>query len=353
MDADRIVDVLVDGVPVQVAAGAHLLEACDAAGRYVPRLCYYPRRAAATCGLCVVRLSDGSIVPACTTAAALGMEVTTDDEELRALRRARLAPVLARHPHVCLTCPDRDGCARDECSYGNPPETRCCDESGRCELGKLVAWVDTAAVLPHPAVAVARDAVVEGRIRREAGLCIGCGRCVRVCEDSPDAGCVLELVATPEPVARPKQGTLRASGCTFCGRCVLVCPAGALTAPGEAGARWLAGRRERAGLAAPVVPPEDRKPFSPAGVTGVAAEAGVFRLFDGTGGALRISGVDDLRRGLREALADPAMGAAVSFQVEIEPLFTQRESELLARYAQEHGHLPAGNDLGDELFDED
>ncbi len=129
-----------------------------------------------------MRLGDGSIALACATPAAPGLEVTTDDPELRVLRLERLAAILAEHPHICLSCPDRDGCTRDECTYGNPPEARCCGEFGRCELGKVVAFVDPAVALRRTAVAVSRDAVVEGRIRREPGLCVGCGRCVAACE---------------------------------------------------------------------------------------------------------------------------------------------------------------------------
>jgi predicted molibdopterin-dependent oxidoreductase YjgC len=371
VEADQAVEIWVDGAAVRVCTGATILEACDAAGHYVPRLCEYPDLTS-ECGLCVVRLEggptgDGSIVFACATPAASDMVITTDGPRLRALRLERLAAVLSRHPHICLSCPDRDGCARDECSYGNPAEARCCDEFGRCELGKLVRWTDPALLLPRKAVAVTRDAEVEGRIRRESGLCIGCGRCVRVCEDAPDAGQALMMVPVsatgaapacdgaevPAVVALPKRGTLRASGCTFCGQCVLVCPAGALRAPGEAGVRWLAGRRERSGLSAPAPPPEERQPFTRESVAAVLCEAGVFQLFDRQGGVLRISGVADLRRGLAEALADPASEAVACFQVECDPLFTQRESQLLAQYSREQGRLPPGNDLGDELFADD
>ena len=58
----------------------------------------------------------------------------------------------------------------------------------------------------------------------------------------------------------------------------------------------------------------------------------------------------DLRRGLLEALDDAGCAGAACFEVELDELYTQRESELLARYAQEHGGLPAANDLDDDLF---
>lgn len=380
----------VDGESVTIGADATILDACDAAGRYVPRLCHYPGFACCAtrcvgadatagsgaedvaesvagrelgpwteCGLCAVRLADGSEALACATTAAPGMVITTDDPALRAARLERLAPIIARHPHSCLSCPDRDGCSRDECTYGIPPQARCCAELGRCELGKVVAFVDAGLVLPRRPVTVSRDAVTEGRIRREMGLCVGCGRCVRVCESAPEAGRALEMTIGADvngvtaAAARPKKDSLRASGCTFCGQCVLVCPAGALTAPGVTGARWLEGRRERSRLATSVLPPERRRPFTRDAVATAPDEAGVLQLLDRAGQVLRISGVADLRLALTEALADPASAETAFFQVDLDPLYTQRESELLARYAQEKGHLPPGNVVDDDLFADD
>jgi len=362
----EVVELRVDGMAVLVRGGATLLDACDKAGRYVPRLCFYPDLACcsrsgvdgAECGLCAVRLADGSIVLACATRAVPEMKVTTDDPGLHALRLERLDVILARHPHVCLICSDRDGCTRDECTYGNPPEARCCDEFGRCELGKLAEYIGSGLALQPSAVAVSREATVEGRIRREPGLCVGCGRCVMACETLPEAGRALELVgmaaAAPgsdgRTTARPKLHTLRASGCTFCGQCVVVCPTGALTAPGDAGARWLAGRRDESALRSPVLPPQARQAVNPGNLATVPCMPGVFRLIDAEGRILRIGGVADLRQGVTRALEEPTCATVAYFQVELDPLFTQRESELLARYAQEYGHLPVGNDLGDDLF---
>ena len=372
-----MMEVRLDGVAVHVPAGATLLDACDLAGVYVTRLCAYPGLSwcgrsgsgESACGLCAVRLQDGSLVLACATPAAPEMEVTTDDHGLRALRRERLAPILARHPHICLTCPDRDGCTRDDCTHGNPTDARCCEEFGRCELGKLVRYVDPDGGLRRTAVTAPREAMVEGRMRREPGLCVGCGRCVTACEVLPEAGRALEMApdcAKSAPsagagagpglrmMARPKRETLRASGCTFCGQCVVVCPTGALTAPGDEGARWLAGRRVRSGLA-PAVPPPVRscRAATRDTLALVPPEAGVFMLIDGEGQVLLIGGVADLREGLARALDEPACTTAAYFQVEFGPLYTQRESELLALYAQEHGHLPAGNDMGDDLYRDD
>ncbi len=342
-----------------VQAGRTLLDACDAAARYVPRLCFHAAVGCgcthdadcATCGLCAVRLADGSVALACCTEANDGDRVSTDDPELRRLRAERLAVFLARHPHVCLSCPEREGCSRDQCLYGHPKEARCCDELGRCELGKLVAFVDPQVLIPRRAVSVSRCATVEGRVRREPGLCVGCGRCVRICSHSREAGDALEMVGE---VALPKGGTLRDSGCTFCGLCVLFCPTGALTALGSAGAAWLAARRERHRLPLQVLPPSGERQFRiPEGLAAVPAQAGVLTLLDGSGDVLRIAGVPDLAQAVAGVLAEVATSGAAWLRFEVQPLYTQRETELLAQYVRDYGQLPRGNDLGDDLFADD
>ena len=145
--------------------------------------------------------------------------------------------------------------------------------------------------------------------------------------------------AAPKPyhAAVPKKETLRASGCTFCGQCVLVCPTGAVTAPGEAGARWLEGWRKRTGLPGPVLPPDPWRPLGQAELATVPSAPGVFLLADDAGRVLRIGGVVDLSRGIALALGEPACAGATSFRIERAQLFTQRESELLAQLRPARG----------------
>ncbi|MCL5943127.1 MAG: 2Fe-2S iron-sulfur cluster-binding protein [Actinobacteria bacterium] len=367
------VTVVVDGRDLQVPAGASVLDACDLAGVYVPRLCAYPGlEPVGDCGLCFVRIDGAEVRRACAVEVAPGMRVDTQDEEARGFRTGSMKAVLGDHPHVCLVCPQRDGCSRDDCMYGNPPETRCCSEFGRCEIAKVAAYVGALAEAPgyqYRELGATRD----HNIRRDLDLCIGCGRCVAACDTLEEAGSALRLVETKTLVAAagdgpggwaprsylgrhvavPKAVDLRASGCTFCGACVLVCPTGALTAPGPKGATWLAKRKERTTLRSPVLPPEDRLPFTAAEVQAVPTCAGVFRLFAGTGAVLQISGVMNLRAGLEEALRGSLADEAQTFVFEAEPMYTQRESELLAHHLQEHGSLPRGNDVLGDLFDED
>jgi formate dehydrogenase beta subunit len=48
------------------------------------------------------------------------MQVTTTSPQIDKFRKERIAKTLGPHPHVCLTCPQRDGCSRTTCSFGNP-----------------------------------------------------------------------------------------------------------------------------------------------------------------------------------------------------------------------------------------
>lgn len=371
------VTLTIDGTPVVVPAGASLLDACDLAAVYVPRLCAYPGlEPLGDCGLCFVKL-EGGVRRACSVTVEEGLSVSTTDEEARGFRRSSMEAILGDHPHVCLTCPQRDGCSRVECMYGHPLEDRCCGEFGRCEIAKVAAFAGALERGPkyqHRKLST----VQEMNIRRDLDLCIGCGRCVAACDTLEEAGCALRLVETAslvasiggkenraaagpfEPksflgrhVALPKAQTLRASGCTFCGACVTVCPTGALTAPGPKGASWLAKRKQRSSLAVPVLPPEDTLAFTADVVASLPECEGVFRLLAADGDVLQISGVMNLRAGLAEALAGSLAPQVESFTCEEDAMYTQRESEFLAHYSQEHGKLPRGNDVLGDLFGEE
>ncbi len=394
------VGITIDGTAISAPQGVSIMDACDMAGTYVPRLCAYPGlKPLGDCGLCFVRVSvgggsadggsadGGEVRRACSVEVQNGMNVSTTDSEALTYRRNSMAAILGDHPHVCLTCPDRDGCSRDECTYGNAIHVRCCDEFDRCEIAKVAAFVGALEDPPGYQFR-ALGATVDHQIRHDLDLCVGCGRCVVAC-DTLEEGEALQLVETATLVGRdlegaeylateaaritgegtesaptdwsprsylgravavPKAENLRASGCTFCGACVMVCPSGALTAEGARGAAWLAKRKERTALRPPALPPQDRRALTTKAVADVPAREGVFLLYGADGRAVRISGVMDLRAGLTEALSDPATRDAVAFTYEVGPLYTQRESELLARHMHEHGEMPRSNELVDDLF---
>jgi NADPH-dependent glutamate synthase beta subunit-like oxidoreductase len=102
-------------------------------------------------------------------------------------------------------------------------------------------------------------------------------------------------------------------------------------------------------MIAPVIlPPEPWLSLDRETVGSIPDTEGVFQLLDVEKRVLRISGTANMRQGLSECLENP--GDAVYFMFEEDPMYTKRESELIQQYLQEHGKLPAGNDMEDDLF---
>ena len=70
----------IDGKNTVVEKGATVLQAAQAAGIYIPTLCYHPNlQPYGGCRLCIVEIENMRGLPtACTTPAADGMKVTTN-----------------------------------------------------------------------------------------------------------------------------------------------------------------------------------------------------------------------------------------------------------------------------------
>ncbi|MCZ7655640.1 MAG: 2Fe-2S iron-sulfur cluster-binding protein [Rhodocyclaceae bacterium] len=137
--------------------GASLLSAVTAAGIYIPSLCAHPdlppscQRGAGDsgCNLCVVEIAGASgMRTSCSVAVEADMNITTQSPTIDKLRKERIAKILGTHPHVCLTCPQREGCSRTTCSFGNPVETRCCSIFSNCELRKVSDYIGIPATTP-------------------------------------------------------------------------------------------------------------------------------------------------------------------------------------------------------------
>ncbi|MEO8196664.1 MAG: 2Fe-2S iron-sulfur cluster-binding protein, partial [Thermoanaerobaculia bacterium] len=79
----------VDGVALEVEAGATLLDACRGAGIDVPTLCFLATLTPANaCRLCVVEVEGARVLaPACSRRAEPGMKVKTQSERVRLSRK--------------------------------------------------------------------------------------------------------------------------------------------------------------------------------------------------------------------------------------------------------------------------
>src|SRR3546814_6672496 len=109
----------VDGIEVEVPAGATVLQACEAAGKEIPRFCYHERLSiAGNCRMCLVEVAPGPPMPqaSCALPAADGQTITTTSEKVKKAREGVMEFLLINHPHDCQICDQEIG--REQ--VGNP-----------------------------------------------------------------------------------------------------------------------------------------------------------------------------------------------------------------------------------------
>ena len=249
------VTLTIDDTEVKVERGTTMLEAAQSVNIYIPAICYHPDLPPASeiklddqvyrggelvknsgsnpkefegCQLCVVEIEGTEGFPtACDTPVREGMIVHTNTPKVQELRRENLAKILAKHPHACLVCAEKEGCSREPCSLNVPVNERCCDRFGNCELQKVAEYIGIREDVPRY---VFRDLPVAETplFVRDYNLCISCGRCVRVCRDVRGVEALGIVYDGEDYVIGTVGPSLKESECRFCGACVEVCPTGAL-----------------------------------------------------------------------------------------------------------------------------
>jgi [NiFe] hydrogenase diaphorase moiety small subunit len=111
------VSFILDGVEIEAEEGMTILEAADAAGIYIPRLCYHPDLLpGGHCRICTVKV-NGRHVNSCTMTVGKGMVVENDTPELNAQRRRIIEMMFVEGNHFCPFCEASGSCELQATAY--------------------------------------------------------------------------------------------------------------------------------------------------------------------------------------------------------------------------------------------
>ena len=199
----------IDGQTVEVAKGTTVLEAAQAAGIYIPTLCYDPDlEPYGGCRLCVVEIENMRGMPtACTTPATEGMVVHTETSAVNDVRRTVVELLISDHPMDCLTC------AKNQ----------------RCDLQKIAAYLGITERRYSRIDKALQVDTSNPFFKLDRNYCILCGKCVRTCDEVSMVNAI-EIVARgyPSHVSPFGDKPITQSNCISCGECLVRCPTGAL-----------------------------------------------------------------------------------------------------------------------------
>ncbi|MGK2872937.1 MAG: NADH-quinone oxidoreductase subunit NuoG [Alphaproteobacteria bacterium] len=198
----------IDGIEVEVEPGTSLLQACEAAGKEIPRFCYHERLSiAGNCRMCLIEVEGGPPKPvaSCAMPAADKMVVHTDTPMVKKAREGVMEFLLANHP---LDCP-------------------ICDQGGECDLQDQAMGYGVSGSRYFENKRAVEDKYMGPLIKTEMTRCIHCTRCVRF---TTEIAGVSELGATGrgedmEITTYLEQAVLS----ELSGNVIDLCPVGALT----------------------------------------------------------------------------------------------------------------------------
>jgi NADH-quinone oxidoreductase subunit G len=225
MSVVKPVKLEVDGRPVEMPAGATVMEAANRLGIYVPHFCWHPKLSiAANCRMCLVQVEKApKPLPACATPVAEGMKVSTRSDYAKQAQAGVMEFLLINHP---LDCP-------------------ICDQGGECQLQDLaVGYGGSASRYAEPKRVVTAKPMGPLISAEEMTRCIHCTRCVRFGQEVAGA-MELGLVGRGEH-AEIVSFVGQAVDSELSGNMIDICPVGALTSkPFRYTARtWELGRRK-------------------------------------------------------------------------------------------------------------
>ncbi|MGZ5113072.1 MAG: NADH-quinone oxidoreductase subunit NuoG [Usitatibacter sp.] len=218
-----MINLEIDGRPVQVDNGASVMDAANKLGIFVPHFCYHKKLSiAANCRMCLVQVDKApKPMPACATPATEGMKAFTHSDAAIQAQKGVMEFLLINHP---LDCP-------------------ICDQGGECQLQDLAVGYGGSSSRYREPKRVVVNKNLGPLIATDMTRCIHCTRCVRFGQEI--AG-VMELgMAGRGEHSEILSFVGRAVDSELSGNMIDLCPVGALTSkPFRYSARnWELSRR--------------------------------------------------------------------------------------------------------------
>ncbi len=198
----------VDGIEVEVPAGATVMQACEAAGAEIPRFCYHERLSiAGNCRMCLVEVAPGPPKPqaSCALPAADKMVVSTTSARTKKAREGVMEFLLINHP---LDCP-------------------ICDQGGECDLQDQALAYGRGHSRYHENKRAVTEKYMGPLVKTVMTRCIHCTRCVRFSEEVAgveDIGAIGR--GENMQITSYLEGAVRSE---LSGNIIDLCPVGALT----------------------------------------------------------------------------------------------------------------------------
>jgi NADH-quinone oxidoreductase subunit G len=202
-----MLNIEIDGKPLEVEHGSTIIDAADKVGIAIPRFCYHKKLSvAANCRMCLVQVEKfNKPLPACATPVADGMKIYTRSKAAVEAQKSVMEFLLINHP---LDCP-------------------ICDQGGECDLQDIAVAYGASGSRYTEEKRVVFNKNIGPLISTDMTRCIQCTRCVRFLKE---VGGMQELGL----VGRGEHAEITAYvdksvNSELSGNIIDLCPVGALT----------------------------------------------------------------------------------------------------------------------------
>ena len=215
-----MVNLTIDNKAISVPAGTTIMEAAEANGIRIPRLCYLKEiNEIGACRVCVVEMEGKEkLITSCNNIVEDGMVLYTNSPKVWMNRKNTVKLLLSQHDCQCAVCVRSGNCSLQQLAN----DLNIIDPPFHKELDRI-PWN-----MNFPLI-------------RDSAKCIKCMRCIQICDKVQSLNIWdLESTGSRTTVHVSKNRKIEEADCSLCGQCITHCPTGALRARDDTAKVWKA-----------------------------------------------------------------------------------------------------------------